>query len=103
MDDLSWMVGAQFFWPEKPETGNSNSATGSGAHLTVGRRAVLEDGDGCSSGEGRETQGPSKDSLVDGVSAPNTWQNRGPENSEPSSNSSIKVENQMLSRTQALA
>ena len=64
----------------------------------MGRRAVLEDGDGCSSGEGRETQGPSKDSLVDGVSAPNTWQNRGPENSEPNSNSSIKVENQMLSR-----
>lgn len=45
----------------------------------MGKRAILEDGDERSSHEGREAQGPCKDSLADGASAPNTWQNRAPE------------------------
>ena len=69
---------------------NSNSAMHLGVRLAVGGTAVVEDGEGHLPGEAREARRPSQGSLAHAASAPNTWQNRSPENSEPNSNSSTR-------------
>lgn len=55
---LSGMVGAACMGvlerTKTPHAGNDTSTTSLGAHLTVGRRAILEDRDRNSSGEGTE-------------------------------------------------
>lgn len=57
----------------------------------VGKRGILEKGDGYLPGEERETMVLAKTQLVK-LSAPNTWQNRATENSVQKPNSSVKVE-----------
>lgn len=77
------------WWGVAFVAGKVRRGTHSGFRLTAGGTAVVEDGEGHLSGEVREAQHPSQGSLAP-ASAPNTWQNRSPKNSEPNSNSSTR-------------
>lgn len=77
-------------WPKKPDVENCNSATSLGVYLMVGRRAILEEGDGYLLGKVRETMVLAKTPQLVELSAHNTWQSRAIENSEQKPNSSVK-------------